>query len=257
MQSAHFVWGQEDSKWLVFKHDSVVNTYSPKLMKSCSFLNIGQDTNQFMLYQYGIIQNIKGKPLYCKFTYSGQYALTEDSAVINLMPSNFESHVRIEDQVRKEEKSLSEDNTMTLFLNPYRLILFGEGAESLFTAGSIYINTIVCRILDNDQMNKYNSTYEEWEHGQFEYPPIDSTLMIDSNRYFLEIPELTWDEIGLVERYFYEQKKKGVEFLMFDFDTSSDDLYTFISESSSNHVLIYKHYLLLRNDGYSVSIKIE
>lgn len=259
IQSNQFVWGQEDSKWLMFKYDTVVdieNIFGTH-QEYCSFLKIEQDTNQFTLYEYGMLQNKKEKTVYFKFDYSGYYVFTEDSSIIDLKPIEVKIYSRKEGQEIKEEKSFPKYLRWNLFLNPYRLIFFNKESESLFDTYSIYLNMVVCQVLDNDQMTKFNSAYERWDHGQFEYPAIDSTIFIDTNKYFLEIPDLKLDEALQIELYYYELEKEGVEFLMFDYIEQSDSLFTLKSESKSNHALVHKHYLMLRNEGYAVRFNLK
>lgn len=259
MLSSQFGLGQEDSQWLMFKHDSVISKENVlgSFQGYCSFLRIEQDTNRFTLYEYCMIQNKKGKTIYAKYTYKGYYAFTEDSSAINLKPSRVEIFSRMEDKEIKEEKSFSEHLTWSLFLDPYRLILFDSEIESLFDTNSFYFSTVVCQILYDDQMKEYASAYEIWDHGQFEYPAIDSTLLIDTNKYYIELPNLELDKFRQVQLYYFEREIEGLEVLMFDYIDQPDSLLTFKSESKSNHALVHKHYLMLQNEGYSVKFKKE
>lgn len=257
LKSTHYVRGQEDSKWLMFKQDSFVeNPFFGLNRKYCSFLKIEQDTNRFTLYEYYMFQNKKGKIIYSKFYYNGHYVFTEDSSALDLKPGGVKIVSRSDGQVIKEEKTNSENFLLTLSLSPYRLIHYNREVESLFNANPFYFSMLVCQMLDNDRFKKFDSAFAKWGHSQFEYPTIDSTLLVDTNKYFLEIPDLSLDEVLQVELYFY-QKKESVEILKLDYTEERDSLITITTKPKSNHVLVHKHYLMLRNNGYAVRFKKE
>ena len=259
-QSVHFVCGQEGSKWLMFKHDTIEekqNFFGFRLQNYCSFLNIQQNTNSFVLHEYLMGQNNNGKTLYGKFVYSGNYAYTKDSAALELTPNKVEILSRMDDQNIKEKKSFSEHFRWQLFLTPHRLIGFDRKIESLFEANSFYFSSIVSQMPDNEQFKKFDSSYEKWNHGQWEYLSIDSTLLIDTNKYFLEISNLTLDKVRQIELYYYERYKESVEVLMFDYIVQPDSLITITSQPKSNHALVHKHYLILQNEGFEVKFKME
>lgn len=258
--SSHFLLGQGNSKWLMFKSEIVENKKNifGSLQHYCSFLKIEQDTKLFNLYEYCVIQNKQGKIIYSKFNYKGHYAFTKDSSAINLIPSGVEIFTRIGDKQIKEEKSFSKAFEWNLFLNPYRLTLHMYSRNgSLFEDNSIYLSSIVCQMLDDDHLKKFDARYKKWNHGQFEYPSIDSTLMVDTNKYYLEIPNLNLDEMYQVKLYSYRQQQNDVDILMFDYFLKPDSSITIITEPRSEHTLVHKHYLMLQNEGFVVKLKKE
>jgi len=259
-QSVHFVYGQEDSKWLMFRYNIVDGKHGllgSSLLRYCSFVNVQQNTNSFVLHEYLMSQTDNGKSVYSKYVYRGNYAYTKDSTALELMPNGVEIISRVGNQKIKEEKSFSEHFRWKLFLTPYRLILFDREVESLFGANSFYFSSLVCQILDSEQFYKFDFAYEKWDHGQWKYPPIDSTLLIDTNMYFLEITNLTLDGVEQVERYFYKSDKEEVEVLLFDYIIQPDSLITITSKPISNHALVHKHSLVLQKEGFEVKFIME
>ena len=205
------VWSQKEAQWLMFEHDTMTGSrmgVDIHLQKYCCFLNIESDTNRFALYEYGYILNHKKKKIYFKFEYEGSYFYSRNIAALRLNPNAVEISSRVDGQLIKEEKVPSEHFTWDLYLDPYHLILMEREVSSIFSDNSFFFALPVCQALDKKQFIRFNSEFEHWNKGEFKSPEIDTALLADTNKYFIEIPHLNWESVTQIEQHFYSQ---GIE----------------------------------------------
>lgn len=251
-------FGQKEASWQMFGMDSIQsgpNMFGVECQEYSVFMNLESDSSHFTLSEYFVIRNKKGKYVYARSMYRGRFKSEDDSTFLSLEPNEVTFLTRSDGQEIEEVKQVSQYFKWRLFLDPDRLVLFDVSAESLFRKNAFHMEMRLLGEIEPQELEEFDASFKKWGYGSFDAPLADSSLSLDSNRYFLEITNLTAEETMKIDSCLYQQYLEGADVLLFEPVHEKVDRLKMVSVESASHELVHKYYLYLKKGGYAVKMK--